>query len=232
MAIRTYAEATAIPTPAIYGLRQFFRFITPTPPQDETQDARRLYPSLLDHDDPAERDHAQRSTRLSSRGTETLAAQPAELANDRLATDNAGLRNLWWCCPATPDHTCLSATRDDNVSRWRVHCGEHILYDCLNGAELRRAREPVTPQLAASPPSKQTRIREISDEELCPQCQCLLSRSEINQKKVGRECRGRCSNCYLRAPAPVEVSAVRLLIPRIDSFQPINSSFRIALASS
>ena len=34
------------------------------------------------------------------------------------------------------------------------------------------------------------RIREISDEEVCPQCQCLLTRSEINQNKVGWARRG------------------------------------------
>ena len=140
-AIRTYAEATALPAPAIYGLRQFFRYITPTPPRTETQDARVLYPSLLDHDDPVERNHPQRGTRLSSRGTQTPAAQPAEHAINPLGPDNAGLRNLWRCCPATPYHACLSATRDDDVPRWRFHCGEHIPYDCLNGAELRRARE-------------------------------------------------------------------------------------------
>ena len=85
-AIRTYAEATALAAPAIYGLRQFFRYITPTPPRTETQDARVLHPSLLDHDDSVERNHPQRGTRLSSRGTQTPAAQPAKHAIYSLET--------------------------------------------------------------------------------------------------------------------------------------------------
>ena len=44
------------------------------------------------------------------------------------------------------------------------------------------------------------RISEIADEEVCPSCQCLLTRSEMNQNKVGRARRGRCTDCYLRAP--------------------------------
>ena len=47
------------------------------------------------------------------------------------------------------------------------------------------------------------RISEISDEEVCPSCQCLLTRSEINQNKVGKARRGRCNDCFRRMPAPI-----------------------------
>ena len=103
-AIRTYAEATALPAPTIYGLRQFFRYITPTPPRTEAQDARVLYPSLLDHDDPVERNHPPHGTQITSRGTQTPAARAAPPTNDPLAPDNAVLRNLWRCCSAVPRH--------------------------------------------------------------------------------------------------------------------------------
>ena len=89
-AIRTWAEATALPAPAIYGLRQFFRYITPTLPATENQDARVLYPRLLDHDDPDERPTLTSGTRLASRGTQTPAAQTAPPTNDPLAPDNGG----------------------------------------------------------------------------------------------------------------------------------------------
>ena len=137
-AIRTWAEAAAVPAPAIYGLRQFFRQLTPAPTENEN--ARVFYPRLLGYDDPDERPPPQNGARLTSRGTQTPTA-PTPPANDPLTPDNAGLRNLWRCCPATPYHACLSSTRDDDVPRWRFHCGEHIPYDCLNGAQLRRARE-------------------------------------------------------------------------------------------
>ena len=140
-AIRTWAETTAPPAPAIYGLRQFFCQLTPTPPPTENQNALVFYPRLLDHDDPDERHSDPRSARVASCGTQTQAAQPTEPAHDPLAPDNAGLRNHWRCCPATPYHACLSSTHDDDKLRWRFHCCEHIRYDCLNGAELRRARE-------------------------------------------------------------------------------------------
>ena len=93
-AIHTYAEATALPAPAIHGLGQFFRQITPTPPTTENQNARVLYPSLLDHDDPDERHDNSRGTRITSRGTQTPAAQPASAINDPLLPLNADLRNL------------------------------------------------------------------------------------------------------------------------------------------
>ena len=137
-AIRTWAEATAVPAPAIYGLRQFFRQLTPAP--TENQNARVFYPRLLDHDDPDECPPPQNGARLASRGTQTPAA-PTSPANDPLAPDNANLRDLWRCCPATPYHACHTATQDDDAQRWRFHCSEHIPYNCLNGAELRRARE-------------------------------------------------------------------------------------------
>ena len=47
------------------------------------------------------------------------------------------------------------------------------------------------------------RIRKISDEEVCPLCQCLLSRSERNKNKVGKARRGRCDDCFRSMPAPV-----------------------------
>ena len=140
-AIRTYAEATALPAPAIHGLCQFFRFITPTSAATETQDALVLYPSLLDHDDPDQRAHPLRGTRIASRGTQTPAARTAPPANDPLAPDNADLRNLWRCCSAGPRHACYSATREDDTQRWRFHCPEHIPHNCPDGWELRRAKE-------------------------------------------------------------------------------------------
>ena len=140
-AIRTYAEVTALPAPAIHGLRQFFRQMTPTRPTTENQDARVLYPSLLDHDDPDERPNDTSGTRITSRGTQTPAARTATSTNNPLAPDNADLRNLWRCCPALPRHACYSATREDNIQRWRFHCSEHIPHNCPDGWELRRARE-------------------------------------------------------------------------------------------
>ena len=47
------------------------------------------------------------------------------------------------------------------------------------------------------------RIREISDEEVCTECHLLLTRSEVNQNKVGKARRGRCNDCFRRMPAPV-----------------------------
>ena len=125
-AIRIWAEATAPPAPAIYGLRQFFRQLTPTPPPTENQNALVLYPRLLDHDDPDERDYNSRGARVASCGTQTQAAHPPETTNDPLEPENAGLWNLWRCCPAIPYHACLSRTHDDDVQRWRFHCSEHI----------------------------------------------------------------------------------------------------------
>ena len=106
-AIRTWAEANAFPTSAIYGLRQFFRYITPTPPPTENQDARVLYPCLLDHDDPDESPPPPNGSQLISRGTQTKEAQPTPPANDPLTPDNANLRNHWRCCLATEYHACL-----------------------------------------------------------------------------------------------------------------------------
>ena len=197
-AIRTWAEATALPAPAIYGLRQFFRYMTPTPPPTENQDALVFYPRVLDHDDSNERNHDSRSARVTSRGTQTQAAQSTEPTNDPLAPNNAGLRKLWRCCPATPYHACLSSTHDDDELRWRFHCGEHIPYDCLKRRNPARRRGETRPRSESS-----ERIREISDKEVCPQCQCLLSRSEKNKNKVGKARRGRCDDCFRSMPAPV-----------------------------
>ena len=93
-AIRTWAEATAPPAPAIYGLRQYFRQLTPTSPPTENQNALVLYPSLLDHDDPDERHDNSRGTWIARRGTQTPATQTELSTSNTLAPDNADLRNL------------------------------------------------------------------------------------------------------------------------------------------
>ena len=58
--------------PTIYELRQFFRFITPAPPALENQDARVLYPSLLDHGDPDERTHYSSGAYCYERGNRDI----------------------------------------------------------------------------------------------------------------------------------------------------------------
>ena len=131
-AIRAYAEATALPAPAIYGLRQFFIQITPSPLQ--TQHARVFYPHLLDHDDPLNRDNAARGTGEPSRpnhdqSTRDQATQ-TEAAQDPLGPNNSDLGNLWRCCPSPPIHACYSRTRGDPVSRWRFHCTRHYPHSC------------------------------------------------------------------------------------------------------
>ena len=129
-AICTWKEATAPPAPAIYGLHQFFRQITPTLPATENQDARVLYPILLDHDNPDERPPPPNGTRVTSCGTRKPTARTGPSTNDPLAPDNADLRNVWRCRPAIPRHACYSASREDNVQRCRFHCSEHIPHNC------------------------------------------------------------------------------------------------------
>ena len=64
--------------------------------------------------------------------------------------------------------------------------------------------QPARPHDEARTPNEPfARIREISDEEVCPQCQCLLNRSENNKNKVGKARRGRCDDCFGSMPAPV-----------------------------
>ena len=65
-------------------------------------------------------------------------------------------------------------------------------------------KKPARRHDGTKPPGKLfERISEISDEEVCPSCQCLLTRSEINQNKVGRARRGQCNDCFRRMPAAV-----------------------------
>ena len=116
-AIRTYAEATALPAPAIYGLRQFFRFITPTPPTTENQNARVFYPRLLDHDDPDERAHDSSSARVTSSGAQTTPAA------DPLAPDNADLKNLHRCCRLRAKAAGSIRLQGQRFRRRRCGCG-------------------------------------------------------------------------------------------------------------
>ena len=46
-------------------------------------------------------------------------------------------------------------------------------------------------------------ITEISNEEVCPQCQCFLTHLEIKRNKVGQARPGCSTNCDLKAPAAV-----------------------------
>ena len=78
--------------------------------------------------------------------------------------------------------------------------------------------KPVTPRPADSPPA---RITEVSDDEVCPQCQCLLKRSERNKNKVGKARRGRCDDCFRSMPAPV---ALAFLMRELYERPPISAT--------
>ena len=113
----------------------------------------------------------------------------------------------------TPSHPTMQASENSVGGAWRHRTkrASHpptmmIFNDGDSVAEnifpttSSMAQNSAGPEKPAKPPPDAARITEISDEEVCPQCHCLLTRSEINQNKVGRTRRGRCTDCYLLAP--------------------------------
>ena len=82
------------------------------------------------------------------------------------------------CRTTRADHVSRKTTSNDGASITANISHTLVSMDGNSG----RPVKPAEPHNA--------RIREISDNEVCPQCQCVLTRSEIDQNKVGRARRG------------------------------------------